>query len=47
MDEHHKHCAFIKELLCSENSDAVLNVYVNKNNEVEKIEVSCSKVKIV
>jgi hypothetical protein len=38
--EHHKHCIFIKELLCSENSDAVLNIYINKNNEVEKVEVT-------
>ncbi|KZL92511.1 hypothetical protein [Clostridium magnum] len=40
MGEYHKHCDFIKELLCSENSDAELNIYINKNNEVEKIEVS-------
>ncbi|WP_026885823.1 hypothetical protein [Clostridium beijerinckii] len=36
----HKHHKFIKELLCSENSDAVLKIYANKNNEVEKVEIS-------
>lgn len=40
MGDHHKHCEFIKALLCSENSNAELNIYINKNNEVEKIEVS-------
>ncbi|OAA91066.1 hypothetical protein [Clostridium ljungdahlii] len=40
MDEQHKCCDFMKELLRSENSNADLNVYVNKNNEVEKIEVT-------
>lgn len=39
MGEHHKHCEFIKELLCCENSDGELSIYINKNNEVEKIEV--------
>lgn len=36
----HKHHKFIKELLSSENSDAVLKIYANKNNEVEKVEIS-------
>ena len=36
----HKHHEFIKKLLCSENSDPVLKIYANKNNEVEKIEIS-------
>ncbi|ABR36701.1 MULTISPECIES: hypothetical protein [Clostridium] len=36
----HKHHKFIKELLCSENSDAILKIYANKNNEVEKVEIS-------
>ena len=40
MGEYHKHCDFIKKLLCCENSDAELNIYINRNNEVEKIEVS-------
>lgn len=39
MDDHHKHCACIKEFLCAAHTDAVLNIYVNKNNEVEKVEV--------
>lgn len=39
MGEQHECCDFMKELICSENSNADLNVYVNKNNEVEKIEV--------
>ncbi|OPJ56573.1 hypothetical protein [Clostridium chromiireducens] len=36
----HKHHKFIKELLSSENSDTVLKIYANKNNEVEKVEIS-------
>lgn len=36
----HKHHKFIKELLCSENSDAILKIYANKDNEVEKVEIS-------
>ena len=36
----HKHHKFIKELLCSQDSDAVLKIYGNKNNEVEKVEIS-------
>jgi hypothetical protein len=39
MDEHHKHCAFIKEFLCSANDNATLTITINKNNEVEKIEI--------
>lgn len=36
----HKHHEFIKKLLYSEDSDALLKIYANKNNEVEKIEIS-------
>lgn len=36
----HKHHKFIKELLSSEDSDATLKIYANKNNEVEKVEIS-------
>lgn len=36
----HKYHKFIKELLCSENSDAILKIYANKDNEVEKVEIS-------
>jgi len=36
----HKHHEFIKELLCSEDSEPVLKIYANKNNEVEKVEIS-------
>lgn len=36
----HKHHEFIKKLLCSKDSDAILKIYANKNNEVEKIELS-------
>lgn len=36
----HKHHEFIKKLLFSENSDALLKIYANKNNEVEKIEIA-------
>jgi hypothetical protein len=36
----HKHHKFIKELLCSEDSNPVLKIYANKNNEVEKVEIS-------
>lgn len=36
----HKHHEFIKELLASEDSNPVLKVYANKNNEVEKVEIS-------
>ncbi len=39
MDKHPNHCACMKEFLCSTYSDAALNIYVNKNNEVEKIEI--------
>ncbi|WP_411681168.1 hypothetical protein [Clostridium thailandense] len=39
MGEHHKHCACIKDFIFNANNDAVLNVCVNKNNEVEKIEI--------
>lgn len=35
----HKHHKFIKELLSSEDSDATLKIYANKNNEVEKVEI--------
>jgi hypothetical protein len=38
--EFHKHHKFIKEMLCSEQSDAVLKIYSNKNNEIEKVEIS-------
>lgn len=36
----HKHHEFIKELLASEDSNPVLKVYANKNNEVEKVELT-------
>lgn len=36
----HKHHKFIKELLCSEDSNPLLKIYVNKNNEVEKAIIS-------
>jgi len=36
----HEHHKFIKEILCSEQSDAVLKIYANKNNEIEKVEIS-------
>jgi len=36
----HKHHEFIKELLCSEQSNAVLKIYANKSNEIEKVEIS-------
>lgn len=39
INDHHEHCACIKEFLCSDHDEAILNVYINKNNEVEKIEV--------
>jgi len=35
-----KHHEFIKEILSSEQSDAQLKIYANKNNEIEKIEIS-------
>ncbi|OOM72063.1 hypothetical protein CLPUN_48300 [Clostridium puniceum] len=35
-----KHHKFIKEILCSEQSDALLKIYANKNNEIEKVEIS-------
>lgn len=50
--EHHKHMhndgdkevcnhhKFIKELLCSEESNPLLKIYTNKNKEIEKIEIS-------
>lgn len=38
----HKHHAFIRELLCSEQSNAVLKIYANENNEVDKIEISAN-----
>jgi hypothetical protein len=40
--EPHKHHEFMKQFLCSEYKDAVLNITVNKNNEVEKIEISAN-----
>lgn len=39
-NDFHKHHKFIKELLCSEDSDTLLKIYANKNNEVEKVELS-------
>lgn len=43
MDEQHKlHHGFMKEILHSEYKDAVVNIYVSNNNEVEKIEVSAN-----
>ena len=36
----HKHHKFIKEILCCEQSDALLKIYANKNNEIEKVEIS-------
>jgi len=41
-DGHHKHHKFIKELLSSEYEDAVLNIIVNKNSEVEKIKITAN-----
>ena len=38
----HKHHKFIKELLCSEDSNPVLKIYANKDNEVEKAEISAT-----
>jgi hypothetical protein len=35
-----RHHEFIKEILCSEQSDALLKIYASKNNEVEKVEIS-------
>lgn len=35
-----KHHEFIKEILCSEQSDTLLKIYANKNNEIEKVEIS-------
>lgn len=35
-----KHHEFIKEILFSEQSNALLKIYANKNNEVEKVELS-------
>lgn len=35
-----KHHEFIKEILCSEQSNPLLKIYTNKNNEVEKVEIS-------
>ncbi|MDR3596043.1 hypothetical protein [Clostridium sp.] len=35
-----KHHEFIKEILCSEQSDALLKIYANKNNQIEKVEIS-------
>ncbi len=35
-----KHHEFIKEILCSEQSNPLLKIYANKNNEVEKVEIS-------
>lgn len=35
-----KHHEFIKEILCSEESDTLLKIYANKNNEIEKVEIS-------
>jgi hypothetical protein len=39
-NDFHKHHKFIKELLCSEDSDTLLKIYANENNEVEKVELS-------
>ena len=40
MKEHcHHHHAFVKELMEMESSNAALKVWINKSNEVEKIEV--------
>ncbi|MDP4179151.1 MAG: hypothetical protein Q8900_12535 [Bacillota bacterium] len=38
----HKHHEFIKKFLSADHKDAVLNVTVNKANEIEKIEVSAN-----
>jgi len=35
-----KHHEFIKEILCSEQSDALLKIYANKNNEIERVKIS-------
>lgn len=39
MSKHHKHHAFIKELMEMEATDANLNVWINKSNELEKVEI--------
>lgn len=41
-DEHHKYHKFIKELLSSEYDSATLNIIANKNNEVERIEITAN-----
>ncbi|MFL0196720.1 hypothetical protein ACJDU8_14315 [Clostridium sp. WILCCON 0269] len=40
--EHHKYHKLIKELLSSEYKDAALNIIINKNNEVEKVEITAN-----
>lgn len=35
-----KHHEFIKEILCCDQSTSLLKVYANKNNEIEKVEIS-------
>jgi hypothetical protein len=42
-----KHHEFIKKLLFSEDSETLLKIYANKNNEVEKIEISSKGENIV
>lgn len=42
MRMHHQPPKFIKELFCDDYKDAVLNITVNKNNEVEKVELSAN-----
>ena len=36
----HEHHKFIKELLSSEDCNAVVKIYANKNSEIEKVEIS-------
>lgn len=42
-----KHHEFIKEILCSEESNPLLKMCVNKNNEIEKIEISADGEKAI
>ena len=43
----HNHHEFFKQFLCEEYKDAVLNVIINKNNEVEKIKILANGEKMV
>lgn len=45
--DHHEHSELIKQLFSTEYKDAVLNIMVNKNNEIEKIELSANGENII